>query len=244
VLRKMADAFQQAYCSPQDAGPQPLAPADTKLKNIYLFDTEDPTAGQYHYVFCLDASGSMGGGSGSPWQQCVDAYNSFLNQRIKDQGLDDLVTVIVFSCSAQVQVQRSTVESAPRNLRYTDGGTSFCPALSLADQQMRACRAIPVLLFMSDGEAGDNSAARRQLESMRRSHDGLQINAVFFGSGGGQLQDMVSGLGKYYNATTRVELRDVFVQVSMTCSLGDELEKAFGQSIGDEIANKIVIDHL
>ena len=140
------------------------------------------------------------------------------------------------------------MSSTPSSLHYTGGGTSFAPALTEAHAVMRrGLPSSPVLIFMSDGQDGGSSGtSRRLLEAMAHDYPGVRLNTVFFGSGSGaaNLQSMVGGLGRHFNATNAAQLASTFVEVSMQCSLGEELERTFGEKISEQVAQKIVIDHL
>ena len=67
------------------------------LKSNFLFESSSAALAPSHYVFCLDASGSM---HGTPWDGVTNAYNRFVVQGEEDQVHNDLFSVIVFDGSA------------------------------------------------------------------------------------------------------------------------------------------------
>eukprot|EP00936_MAST-01D_sp_MAST-1D-sp1_P000071 g71.t1 len=64
-----------------------------------------------HFVFVLDDSGSMGG---DRWDNLMLAYQRFLEKRDIDQGVDDEVSVILFSSDAVVRQQRERIDTVER----------------------------------------------------------------------------------------------------------------------------------
>jgi Mg-chelatase subunit ChlD len=103
-----------------------------------------------HFIFMLDDSGSMGG---QPWQDLMNAYNGFLDTKIRENS-SDLVSVLTYNNNAIIHLQAVDVGSARRfNVPFRSGGTVFHVAFTTAEPLiLKACDAIPIMVFMSDGE--------------------------------------------------------------------------------------------
>eukprot|EP00931_Biecheleriopsis_adriatica_P036853 TRINITY_DN21179_c0_g2_i1.p1 TRINITY_DN21179_c0_g2~~TRINITY_DN21179_c0_g2_i1.p1 ORF type:complete len:1354 (+),score=298.99 TRINITY_DN21179_c0_g2_i1:180-4241(+) len=199
-----------------------------------------------HFVFCMDASGSM---QGKPWQDLMAAYNDFLRRRMNDQADRDVVSIIVFDDNVDVQSRGRPLKSAPRSLRYTGGRTEFAPAIMAAAAEMtRLPGFTPNLIFMSDGQGGDASAA---VQSLCRAHGskGLQANFVAFGSGADarmlqQLASQCGGSGKFHASSDGAELSRTFVKIAAGSGPADGMVKKFGEKMSEMVANKLVVDYL
>ena len=90
------------------------------VKTVSLLDGIDDTdpgkaalmGGGFHFIFCLDESGSMG----SQWPDLVRAYTIFLDMRKSSQSPDDLVTVVQFGNTPRVIFEATPIARAPRTL--------------------------------------------------------------------------------------------------------------------------------
>jgi hypothetical protein len=64
-----------------------------KIEVVPLFKVGQEETSRFHFIFCLDESGSM---AGTPWQVLLTAYSTFINKRCNDQGMGDVVSTITF----------------------------------------------------------------------------------------------------------------------------------------------------
>lgn len=223
------------------------ADANRAITTVPLYSAGAAAPGsRYHLVFCLDASGSMGG---SPWSQVVSAYQQTLQRRMSDQAFADLVTAISFNhtaytCCSAVDIQRA---STPL---YTSGGTSFAPALQAAHAAMAAAPAdaTPVLIFMSDGENTDAAASVAAMQALWAAYGrrGLRVHTVAFGSGVAMLQSLAGAVpgGQYHACRTGVDLAATFVSIAAGCNAVDNLVKRFAEILSDAVSLKVVVDYL
>merc|ERR1712137_1423167 len=171
----------------------------------------------FHFVFCLDDSGSM---VGQPWQQVLNAYNAFVDDRLQQDFANETLSIIVFNNSSRVHCRSVALSSRPIPT-YNGGGTSFAPPLRDAIQIMKEGCGVPVLVFMSDGQAYDMTESRSLAHQMKTEFQqlGLQTHFVGFGSNVGAealrgLAD-VSG-GEYHAAKDGAALSDIFSDIAVT----------------------------
>ena len=239
-LEKTAAAMRAHYDCPAD---------DRKLSMEPLFDNSKLPAHAFHFVFCLDASGSM---AGTPWQQLIQAYQLLISRRRNDQCLEDYLSVVTFKSSATVEFQMKSLTAAPQTFSGGSGGTSFTPALHTCDGLLARTPPgyTPILIFMSDGEDGGGNAvgAMQQLyEKYGRSN--LQVHTIAFGQsyGGGAslLQNMAQMAGgQFHAAAGGMQLNQVFVKIAAECTAVDGLVKRFSEILSEMITVKVMVDYL
>jgi Mg-chelatase subunit ChlD len=116
------------------------------------------SGGVVHNVFCLDASGSMH----SSWPDLVQALKQFIAVRQELGGnRGDLVTIIEFSVTPRVILQRVTLQQALDTplANSCNGGTNYVPALAKCLEEIRADSSglDTVLVFMTDGAPTDGN---------------------------------------------------------------------------------------
>uniref|UniRef100_A0A383V437 VWFA domain-containing protein n=1 Tax=Tetradesmus obliquus TaxID=3088 RepID=A0A383V437_TETOB len=171
-LDKTAAAMRKHYDCPAE---------DRKLSCEPLFDSSKQPAHAFHFVFCLDSSGSM---SGRPWQELLTAYQQLLTRRTSDQCAGDYMSVVTFDSLPRVASQLQQLTSAPQSFSYSGGGTCFTPALQRCDSLLAATPAglTPILVFMSDGDDGGGSpvSVMQQLHATYSSRN-LQVHTIAFG---------------------------------------------------------------
>jgi uncharacterized protein YegL len=219
-----------------------------ELTAISLFDDSKLPATRFHFVFCVDESGSMGG---QPWSDLVTAYRKLLDRRMGDQGEGDIVSVVQFSTSPRTTVQRASVAQAQAaSLQYGGGGTYFAPALQAVLQEIQRSPpgSTPLLIFMSDGcdGASNAGAVMDQLWSSFGPSRNLQVHTIAFGrSNVGVLQDLATrGRGKHHHCSTGLSLQKAFVAIAAGCSAVDGLVKKFSEVVSDMISVKVMLDYL
>jgi MoxR-like ATPase/uncharacterized protein YegL len=222
--------------------------ADRELVCVPLIDeahisTPDPII----FILCLDESGSMGG---APFEQLRAAYREFIRKRKIDQGGSDRIAVINFASSARFICGPTPVDirQAP-DLPFASGGTMFGPALQLAKQVMgtdTSGRARFVMLFMTDGQSGDNVGASMVGEIARTYPNRFTCHTVGFGTGVnvGQLQAMTAGGGKYHAATVGNELVKAFQDIASDSNSANVMAATLAKNIMDSVVTKLVVDYL
>lgn len=244
-LDKTAAAMRAHYDRPAE---------DRKLTCEPLFDSSKQPASAFHFVFCLDGSGSM---SGTPWTELTTAYQQLLQRRNNDQCLGDVVSVVTFDHNPSVVANCTPIASAPTSLYAGFGGTAFGPALQQCNSLLASTPRgyTPILIFMSDGEDG-NSGAVQEMQSLynRYSSRNLQVHTIAFGaaargsygSGASLLQNMaqVAPGGRFHTAVSGVQLSQVFVQIAAECGAVDGLVKRFSEILSDMITVKVMVDYL
>ena len=216
-----------------------------QMKSLNLFtEQSEATLSNFHFVFCLDESGSM---SGQPWESLMQAYRSFLSIREKSQGSGDFVSVSQFNESARITVSRTPLSNAPRSLTFGSGGTCFAPALDNAKTLLSPSNpnVVPVLVFMTDGQNGDGDMSGR-VQALISNVPKLKCFGIYFGDGSpGQLATMfANGRGHVQNATNGMDLIRCFESIARDCSAMQSLADGVAQQIGKEVFNKIVIDYM
>jgi len=108
----------------------------------------------------------------------VAEYNQYLLQRLQKQCNSDLVSVVQFDSTAHIAVQTEPLFSAPKTLGYRGGGTQLYPAAECAVALVQATPAsyIPVIVFMSDGEANDAHTAAPTFQAARAPYQSFDLS--------------------------------------------------------------------
>jgi hypothetical protein len=200
-----------------------------------------------HFVFCLDESASM---SGQPWQDVMQAYRGHLERRRIDQGVTDIVSVITFDSSPRLAADRAPLPSAPASVPFNGGGgKEFSGALQQALRQFQQTASTykSVLIFMSDGQAGDASPVCRQLQS---SVPGIQAHFIGFGGSASSfavLQSMAASMGacaQFAHCADGRSIQAKFADITRGCQVTEKLMQAVGKRISDEMVTKLQLEYL
>jgi uncharacterized protein YegL len=198
-----------------------------------------------HIIFVLDESGTM---RGQPFASLTTAYSSFLrDRRASGQGTcADVVSTIMFNSSARVTVDCQPITAVKLELTYAGGGTCFGPALREALRQMQKSRCSPILIFMSDGGAGDGDA---EMSAIRAAYgaSGLQVHTISFGSGADQakLRSLATlGGGSFHAALSGADLIATFKALASESQLQTRLVDEIGKKLSRALTNKLVLDYL
>ena len=145
------------------------------MLEIQLFDVNAIEMGRFHFVFCLDESGSM---SGASWQALMKAYATFINKRRNDQGMGDVVSTITFSSAYRTHHTPLPIDQVVTGINFASGGTNFDAALTGAGQVL-VCTppgVSPMLIFMSDGQGGGNPVPT--IQGFRQQYPGFVCHCV------------------------------------------------------------------
>lgn len=225
------------------------------LKFIDLFNQNEMEVVRFHFVFCLDESGSM---QGSPWSALLRAYQAFIIKRRNDQGLGDVVSTITFSSEWRGsssgyhnQGMLVPIEKVKTNLEYHNGGTDFSIALKGAGEALaktpRDCK--PFLLFMSDGRNGNASEDPvTTIESFKRRYPGFRCDTIGMGTDEevdvATLTRMAQAGGGSYHKSDSKNISSVFGEIAAGCAAMDGMVQMFGEEIAKMVSSRIVLEHL
>ena len=213
-----------------------------KLAVLDLFKADEEEAKRFHFVFCLDESGSMGG---TPWQALLTAYAGFLNKRRNDQGADDLVSVVTFGSGYTIQHKAVSILSVSGRLDYHGGGTNFDQALQGAVEVLSATPqgAIPMLVFMSDGHGSGTPVPT--ISSLRQQYPGFVCNCVGLGSADMDTLREMSDAGNGQTWTSEMDtIAAVFGEIAAGCAALDGMVTQFGERIAEMVSERICLDHM
>ena len=143
--------------------------------------------------------------------------------------------MVQFSGGSRITIDKSPINSVPTSLSYGGGGTQFHPASIKACQLARETPQshTPLIVFMSDGGAGDASAAAQQFSALntsvlQSSGQDLQLHVISFGGGTDQAQlnliANASKTGKVHTSANISDLANVFVNIASTQDVTTLLE--------------------
>ncbi len=119
------------------------------------------------------------------WSGVVVAYNQYIAKRKQSQSDSDLVSVVQFDSSAHTTVCKQPLSATPNSLSYRGGGTAFYPAAAEACKLAGETPSThtPVVIFMSDGQAGDASQAASAFAALnhqvvRKTSNNLELHVI------------------------------------------------------------------
>ena len=207
-----------------------------------------------HVVFVLDESGSMSqrdSGSMTRWELTVQAFNDYRSRRLKNQGLNDVVSIINFASSARVCKTAERIQDVKMS-DYKNGGTSFAPAAQCAYDLITTNNPPgknPVVVMMTDGEAGDASSAHQHFVTLNswcdRNGFKFQLHVIAAGQGAStdNVKVLAGNIGRWHNTSFR-DLGHTFTKICEDNQANDKLYKAIGQQITDGVTKQITDDFL
>ena len=184
-------------------------------KDGHVFPCNHPV-GVYHFVLCLDDSGSM---RGYPWLDLVNAVRIFVGQRLRDTSPEKL-SIVIYNSSPRIAAEYMPMDSFNESwLSYHSGGTKFNLALQMADDLIGrhlGQNTIPVLIFMSDGGSGSGEIEMRNMARKYHVAHGLQVYTLGFGNANfDKLRELARmGRGEFIDAVDGIELQTAFVEIS------------------------------
>ena len=125
-----------------------------------------------HIIFCLDESWSM---CDAGWTELVSAFNRFWQTRAAEQsGTPEYASVVQFSDTARVTHTMQVVHGPAPSITFQGGYTEFVPPIrhvcELVANYGPAQGYTVVVVFMSDGAAGDAAGAANLLERLASEH--------------------------------------------------------------------------
>ncbi|KAL7561438.1 hypothetical protein ACA910_009294 [Epithemia clementina (nom. ined.)] len=204
-----------------------------------------------HIIFVLDESGSMC----SDWKGVVVAYNQYLARRQQYQCDSDLVSVVQFAHASKTTIQQCKIRAAPKSLYYGGGGTSFGPAAASACTLARATPPthVPVVVFMSDGEASDAGQALSHFTTLNseirgRTGSDLELHVIAFRSNANQAQlaqiASASSIGKVRASSDTTDLTKVFEEIAGGANVAGLLEAEIGKRVSEAVGNKLALEFM
>jgi uncharacterized protein YegL len=177
--------------------------------------------GKFHHVFVLDCSGSM---NGQPWQSLIGGVNEYILNRIALGAVEDVVSVVTFDSSAQVEFEGVPLKSVPnRTINYRGGGTVFGGALReangiLSRQNFAAYK--PVIVFFSDGHPHDVEIGFQVAQHIHEAYKMYDLAAFVVGYGSINLDVLKSVAkklgGNYFENLTGAELKTTFRSIAIS----------------------------
>jgi len=178
----------------------------------------------YHVVFVLDASGSMGTKvkSNQPnetrWTALMGAVDTFINSR-RQGNFKDLISIIEYDHRAHLLCQAQSLSTDFKSkLQLYGGGTDFAIGLNEAKKIFDTNKHdvyTPVLLFLSDGECNNGDNEMKNLFNAHKSN-GLQVFVLNFCGDQKRLENLAGicgSQGKFFNSVDGVALEKTFVSI-------------------------------
>jgi hypothetical protein len=185
-------------------------------------------AKSYHFVLCLDDSGSM---NGKPWADLSEAVKSFAFSRLVSRN--DRLSIIQFNEYPIVMCEYMHFENfdVDKHLKFRAGGTEFGVAILRAHDIIKARLEgglSPVFIFMSDGKSDSGEAEMKALAT-EFAPKGLRTFTISFdtfttgNSGpsekGRRAERMLRKLaelagGTHLSSISGVQLKENFMEIS------------------------------
>ncbi|XP_075241098.1 uncharacterized protein LOC142336280 [Convolutriloba macropyga] len=184
-------------------------------KDGHVFPCSHPS-GVYHFVLCLDDSGSM---SGNPWRELVSAVDDFV-QRRKTLSSSDKISIAIHNHATRVVAEYQPITSfASSWLTFNGGENDFSLALRTSDGLIGRHlekNVKPVLVFMSDGIWYDGEVEMEEIARKYTVANGLDVYTLGFGSiNFDKLRELARlGKGQYLEAVNGLQLKTAFVEIS------------------------------
>jgi Mg-chelatase subunit ChlD/uncharacterized protein YegL len=225
-----------------------------KVTVVRLFDADKEETRRFHFVFCLDESGSMSERENgeSKWDSLLKAYTNFINKRRNDQGFSDVVSTITFYSSSACHGTCLPIQNVRTELKMRGGGTNFDAALSGAASAFHSTPvgAIPMLIFMSDGNGRGTPVPT--IEGFKRQYPNFVCHTVGLGLGSGDsdnrakttLTEMATAGGGKVHLASIETIADKFGEIAAGCAAMDGLVKEFSERIAETVATRICMDHM
>ena len=163
-------------------------------------DESGPKAVPIHFILVLDDSGSMSGAN--KWSHLVESVRSFLELRSKQGSPDDLISIILFSVNATIEVSGSRVyPELIEQLREPcfGGGTNFSAALERCIQIIKQSNHSThkyAVVFMSDGQA---SYPTKEIEIIKDNYMNQLLKFWCIGFGNENFDVLKKMLVQLYN---------------------------------------------
>lgn len=188
-----------------------------KFKCSHVTETQN-----MHHVFVLDCSGSMQ----NDWQLLMAAWKGYMNNRVVQGALDDLISVVTFNDTAVIVYEAESITSmlGKKRVHFRNGRTSYSAGLRVTNEVLSRNdheKYKPVLVFFSDGFPCDNDFTNlaRHFDECYAKY-GLKAFVVGFGN---VYLDMLHYVaekmgGEYLNVITGSELQETFYGISASLS--------------------------
>ena len=186
-------------------------------KDGHLFPC-DHTVSAFHFVLCLDDSGSM---FGKPWEELKAAVNSFINKRLAlNPNAPDRVSIAIHNAQTRIVANFISLQDYKSDLLKFEGGENdFALALmnaSVLIEKNLQKNMTPVLVFMSDGIWNNGDEEMKKLNEKFSIQNGLKVYTIGFGKINFDKLKMLAEIGKgeYIEAIDGVQLKNSFLEIS------------------------------
>jgi len=181
-----------------------------------------------HVIVCLDDSFSM---QGKDWNEAVNAFKAFEKQLSCNNSISQHMSAIIFNDAARVVHHMVPVEKdISLTLEFQGGTTAFLPPVQEAARLIAMHGPeqgyTAVVVFMSDGGAGDAAQAAQVLEGFANRHGNLFASyTVGFGNHASRnLESMAFAGGlqetRNYKTASVGDLAAAFTQVASSITPG------------------------
>ncbi len=182
-------------------------------------------------VFCIDVSASLGSKGVGGYETYLDEGKAIAINLLRQLTPDDSISILAFNVPVwawpkgglvKIGTNRVLIEDYLSRLQVTEGGTSFHPVLTKADDILSSYESGKYVIFISDGyptgDERDDTGKKHILDKIQRMADkGIQLYTVSIGdraqakAGMRLMQDMASeGNGLYFWMEDEDRLNIVF----------------------------------
>jgi uncharacterized protein YegL len=215
------------------------------MERIQLFDADVAETGRFHFIFCLDDSGSM---NGVPWQALMSAYAAFIHRRRNDQGLGDLVSTLTFGRQCKVICELQKIAEVKTSMTPRLESESYCEALRGAGLFLEKTPAgmTPMIIFMSDGHDTSGGNPVPLVTAFKSRHPDLVCHCVGLSANCdiASLRSMSDAGGGTTKMTENHTIVSAFAEIAAGCAAMDGMVAKFGEKIAGMVANRICLDHM
>jgi len=184
----------------------------------------------YHIVFVLDASGSMGlyinSQNETRWTALIGAVNTFIQSR-RQANARDIVSIIEYDHLSHIRCQFKPLQGTDFTsmLSLYGGGTSFAAGLSAAKKVIDGNNHqayTPVLLFLSDGESKDGEKEMKEICQAHKQNELIVRTLGFCDEGGKQKLEGLAkiGGGQFMHSLNGIQLEKTFKDIATQLEAG------------------------
>jgi uncharacterized protein YegL len=190
---------------------------------------------------------------GDPWSNLMTAFKGFINAKQNSQNTLDFVSVVTYNATSKVHYSKvaiMSIDESKKNLTYRDGDTEFTGAFREAYSIIANDRlSIPIIIFMSDGDAPDPSYYIQTNLMKDFKARNLKIHSIAFGAQAKiETLNNIARVGGTSNARRAIdgkELFDAFQSIAASeNTVFYEMVSKLTEEIGKAVADKLVLEYL
>ena len=182
---------------------------------------------RFHHIYILDKSGSMSHYFG----KVIECINNVLEKRRGLPIADDLVSVIKFNSTAEIEYMNESIREDIKIKNETDGGTSFVKPLEKLNEILKEVNfdvVTPIVFFLSDGFGEAKNIVLKKCEEIK-ARLASTMNMIFFSVGFGQADsDCLEKMASTFNGASNLRVGDEFCKLYHHADNQYELTKVFG----------------